>query len=484
MIAARPPVCERSFLAFSQDRLGVSQLRFVSVGGMNHDGMNPSTPDPSTPTILSTESSATADSASTGEALTTGERRSRRLRIAATFGLSAAVLAGGLGAAFAGAADGPASEPGAKTAPRAALMAESGGSADLDLGDTTLDELAAELAEHGLVLNVEPSGASADPADDPDAADRDTGTDEAGIDPFAGMTQDEIDALSDEEFFQLLEESGVEWDEVPADEWDDGDWDDSDWDDGDWDDSESDGADHDHDHDEYGGEEPLGAFPVDGDDIDLSSASSPEVAEQAKAIWDRFVQIIPADQRQMVVSFELVPEEFGGAYVYPSESDPTNWVLGMGLGLGDFQDYVLIHEFAHLLSLQASEVPPADSEADAARCPTYFTGEGCALESSLINEFVQAFWPPERYQTIKRLEAEGDFDGLQEYLEDLYEQNSDEFVTDYAATNPAEDWAETFAVFVTTDRPTGTTIADQKVLMLWNNAAMVELRAQILANMA
>jgi hypothetical protein len=55
----------------------------------------------------------------------------------------------------------------------------------------------------------------------------------------------------------------------------------------------------------------------------------------------------------------------------------------------------------------------------------------------------------------------------------------DQFVTDYAATNPAEDLAETFTIFVTEDRPTGDTIADQKVQLLWADADLVELRAQI-----
>lgn len=270
-------------------------------------------------------------------------------------------------------------------------------------------------------------------------------------DPFAGMTDAEVDALSDDEFFAMLD--GVE------------DWDGEDWD----------GDDHDDDH--GADDEVLGAFSVDGDMLDTSGAPSAEVAQQSQAIWDRFVQLIPADQRQMLTSLELNPAEAGGAYVYPNDADPSTWTMGVSLGLGEDLDYVLIHEFAHLLTLQAAEVPPAADDEPAA-CPTYFTGEGCALSGSTMAEFVQRFWPQSQIDEIDRLQNEGDYDALDAF----YQANQDDFVTDYATTNAAEDLAETFAVFVLQDRPTGDTIADQKVNLLWADADMVQLREQIRAN--
>ncbi|MDW3178270.1 MAG: hypothetical protein R8J94_12840 [Acidimicrobiia bacterium] len=325
------------------------------------------------------------------------------------------------------------------------------------LGNTTLDELADELADLGLTVRIEPStlatpsvqpeGEVVDPVGDPQSDD--VGQDE---DPFAGMTDAEVDALSDEEFFALLDEAGIDYEEL-----DDGFADDD---------------------DAYGDEEVLGAFEVNGDSIDVSNASSPEVAEQARSIWTRFVTLIPAEQRQMVSSFELNPAEASGAYVYPAEEDPTKWVLGVSLELGEDLDYVLIHEFGHLLTLQATEVPPAP-DADPDSCPTYFTGEGCALSGTTMANFVQKFWPQAQIDEIARLQDAEDYDGLDAF----YDEHRDDFVTDYATTNPAEDLAETFAVFVTEERPAGDTIADQKVNLLWSDPEMVALRTEIRANL-
>jgi len=121
-------------------------------------------------------------------------------------------------------------------------------------------------------------------------------------------------------------------------------------------------------------EEVVASFRVDGDAIEVGSASG-DAAAAAEVIWSRFVELIPADQRQMVVRFELLSDEFGGAYVYATDGDPSKWVLGVGPGLGEELDEILVHEFGHLVTLRAEEVPPGD---DPSACSTFFTGEGCA----------------------------------------------------------------------------------------------------------
>ncbi len=328
-----------------------------------------------------------------------------------------------------------------------------------DIDDLTLGELAEELERLGLEVRITADGGEGSELDREPEADLEGGSGDGQVegvevDPFDGMTDAEIDALSDEEFFERLEQAGIE------PEWEDED---------DWGDADDHGDDEGHDHGVD--EAPLASAEVDGDRLDTSGMSQ-EVAEQALAIWNRFVELVPADQRQMVSSFELLGEDYQGAHVYPEDDDPSRWILGVGLGLGDDLDYVLIHEFGHLLTLQAEEVPPS---ADNGSCPTYHTGEGCALRGSTMAEFVKRFWPQEMRDAIEELYASED----EAAFEAFYQERKDQFVTDYAATNPAEDLAETFAHFVTEDRPTGTTIADEKVRMLWADADLVELRSQI-----
>ena len=337
---------------------------------------------------------------SINDATTVPRTKKQRRRLAAA--AATAFVAGGALALPVASVAGPATEAGPASPTRAAHPNQ----AEADLGDVTLDELAAELRELGFEVNLTPALTST-------GASEPTDTDTEGVDDG-------------------------EFGDSPA---------------------------------------ALGSFAIDGDEIDLSSAPSPEIADQASEIWERFVRLIPADQRQMVSSFELDGEEGGGAYVYPNENDPTKWTLGVSVGLGEDLDYVLIHEFGHLLTLQASEVPPG--EGDPTGCKTFHTGEGCALAGSTVAEFVQKFWPEEQLDRLGELYENEDYDAIDEF----YQEHRDDFVTDYAASNPGEDLAETFAVFVTEDRPTGDSIADQKVELLWNDEAMVQLRDQIRANL-
>lgn len=313
-----------------------------------------------------------------------------------------------------------------------------------------------------IVVGDAPSTTVVPPAPTAPAPDESAATD----DPFAGLTDAEVDALSDDEFFARLDAAGWTVDDdgwvVPLDDVDGATA------------APDDGTDHDHDHaDEW--DETAATFTVDGDRLVRISGDAGAVIE-AERIWARFVELIPADQRTMLSGFELMAESGGGGYVYPDERNPASWIMGISTELGGDEDFVLIHEFAHLLTLQASEVPPG---VDDGRCVTFHTGEGCALRGSTVAGFVDRFWPETMVDEIRAIEASGDWDAGW----DFYEKYADRFVTDYAATNPAEDLAETFTVFVLEDRPTGDTIADQKVQFLWTDPDMVELRDRIRASL-
>ena len=52
-------------------------------------------------------------------------------------------------------------------------------------------------------------------------------------------------------------------------------------------------------------------------------------------------------------------------------------------------------------------------------------------------------------------------------------------MTDYAATNPGEDIAESFTSFVMEPKPDGDTIAEEKVLFFYEYPELVQLRAEI-----
>ncbi len=199
----------------------------------------------------------------------------------------------------------------------------------------------------------------------------------------------------------------------------------------------------------------------------------------ARQIWARFAELIPAERRTMLTRFELLTRREQGAEVFQNRNLRT-WTLAVSQGLEPDLDYILIHEYAHLLTLGPEQVPPV-TDANLARvsvtCPTYFTGEGCSKGGSLINQYVNWYWPVRHRQISNRDQNSDDIPRLAR----LFPRR---FVTAYAATNPGEDIAESFAVFVTRHRrPAPTIIATRKVNFFWNRPAMRRLRSQIRANL-
>lgn len=251
-------------------------------------------------------------------------------------------------------------------------------------------------------------------------------------------------------------------------------------------------------------ENTLVTYRVDGNQIvdpelaavtdDLLDFQSDTVTHQK--LWVYFAQLIPLDQRALLTQYVVFtdgPEETL-AFVTPDTEDPSKWILAVDIAdSGNPQDltFTMVHEFAHLLTLNNQQVP-ADAElavqpdnqalldAAVAACPTYFPGEGCSKPDSYINAFFERFWVDsyEEWQDIDLLQVE-DEEAYTAALEEFYAGRQDEFVSDYAATSPAEDIAESFATFVLRPAPSGDTVADQKVAFFYDYPELVKLRAEI-----
>lgn len=103
--------------------------------------------------------------------------------------------------------------------------------------------------------------------------------------------------------------------------------------------------------------------------------------------------------------------------------------------------HTLIHESAHLLTLGQEQVDyiPTNVQSDAAinrlasKCSTTFVSEGCLKTKAYMENFIKTFWTKKEMETIE--------DGGNVY-------SPSKFVSDYAASDTAEDMAETFTYFV------------------------------------
>ena len=246
----------------------------------------------------------------------------------------------------------------------------------------------------------------------------------------------------------------------------------------------------------------LVTYKVDGDTIkdpvydtvpvNLENYQHNTLAHQK--IWDFFTGVIPVDQRTMVADFVLytdgASESLGAVQ---QTDDPQDWMFEMDLiDGGNFPDLAttVIHEFAHLLTLNDSQVttdfPVFEAfdnhqifDREAALCPNYFIQEGCSNPDSYLNTFFYRFWP-DIFAEWQAINAETDQDLLDQALSHFYQKYTGQFVSEYAATSPSEDVAETFMYFIFVPIPTSTTIAAQKILFFYEYPELVALRGRIL----
>jgi hypothetical protein len=250
----------------------------------------------------------------------------------------------------------------------------------------------------------------------------------------------------------------------------------------------------------------LVTYEVNGDEIsnpvleDVSSDLQAQQADEAtqQQVWDYYAALIPAENRNTIVEYSIFTDGVDNtlASVTQTQTDPEAWALQVDIAdTSDYYNltYTLVHEYGHLLTLGPDQVPPSlavfnnpeDNDIylqELSACPDYFPGEGCANPDSYINAFYNQFWA-DIHAEWQEINLEEDPDLLQQGLDDFYVKYQDQFVTDYAATNPEEDMAESWAFFVLSEEPAGDTIAEQKTLFFYNYPELVELRSAILNNL-
>jgi len=219
-----------------------------------------------------------------------------------------------------------------------------------------------------------------------------------------------------------------------------------------------------------------------------------EDTEAHANLWRYFTVLIPASERtylnEFIVYTDGKDEEL--AAVSQSVTDPARWDLWVDISDAEHpQDltFTLIHEFGHLLTLNAAQIEPSlrvfnnpdDPDIfyeESLSCPNYFAYEGCANADSYINLFIEEFWY-DIFDEWEDIDLEEDEDRYYDRLDEFYYNYEDQFITDYAPTSPEEDIAESFSYFILTERPRGNSIAEQKILFFYQFPELVRLREQI-----
>jgi hypothetical protein len=172
-------------------------------------------------------------------------------------------------------------------------------------------------------------------------------------------------------------------------------------------------------------------------------AAHREYAERVFALFpERY------DQQLAQLMFFRDDSERFDAFVETLPPRHRTWSYGVNIVVLDETgteagDELIYHELAHLISYDTPNGIPSLAEDD---CHPYFASEGCLSPDMYLSDFVATFWDDDDLDRALGFRSNPDpVESAYRY----YQRNEIDYVSDYAALAPEEDFAESFAVFVT-----------------------------------
>ena len=150
----------------------------------------------------------------------------------------------------------------------------------------------------------------------------------------------------------------------------------------------------------------------------------------------------PASHRIQWVIIYNNSESDTSAYVAPLDSANETWLLAINTDWYLNDEYIdtvelmmtLVHEYAHVYSLNAEQVDASVLEEE---CSTIYLQEWCVNSETILHTFITTFRSYEDFKVTEHGAA---------WADESY--NQEEFVTWYAATNAVEDFAESYAHYM------------------------------------
>jgi hypothetical protein len=165
--------------------------------------------------------------------------------------------------------------------------------------------------------------------------------------------------------------------------------------------------------------------------------------------WEALSTITPSLQLAdlgLFGAFESVEagDEVTLAFVNTLDDDGT--LFQMSLNTATYEEdpnealLTMAHEFSHVFTALPSQIDRSAEAEDG--CTTYDNGEGCFLPDSLMAQWIELFWGSGLIDEI-----DPDVDPAGSGGQDRCDTNPG-FLGAYAASNPEEDFAETFSAYV------------------------------------
>ena len=217
-------------------------------------------------------------------------------------------------------------------------------------------------------------------------------------------------------------------------------------------------------------------------------APSSQTDKSYRAAWEHVKAVLTPLVLERVSRLEIFVYDGHDTYITDATAtladDDKTWILGLNWNMAQEAlsggsrsalrsfDSTIVHEAAHILALSPDQMHKGAGRPKG----TFHVSEGTTRPDAWLNQFWLAFWK----DGYPDWSGEEDEEGAKA----LRMAHPGAFVSQYAATSPGEDFAETFAAFVMLARPEeAKRERDAKMLFFYNYPELVALRDSMRAAM-
>lgn len=237
-----------------------------------------------------------------------------------------------------------------------------------------------------------------------------------------------------------------------------------------------------------GSEEATSVYRVSSTDLSLSLQTGGENQTTETAVWNDITSLLPTQTlKDNVEEYHVFSDGVEGtlAYVGQIEANEYKWLFAADSADSEntaSTEFVktVVHEFAHILGLESSQVEPGVPQD---QCSTsYPVDEGCPVSGAIILAWFDQFWSGETYTAHQQATANLEGEEKEAAIADFYADRTDMFINEYSATDPIEDFAETFAYFVLSDLvQSPANVKEEKLAFFQSYSVMTETRDHVRA---
>ena len=186
-------------------------------------------------------------------------------------------------------------------------------------------------------------------------------------------------------------------------------------------------------------------------------------------LWDQMLAMLPEGAFGRFTRFTVFTDGVDETLAYVSAVDGAGSTWEIAVDPADAQDgawftETVLHEYCHSLTLNDTQAVYTTQQT----VDTYNEPGMVARPGSYLDDFYQEFWA----DTLDDRLANPD-------TYNFFLRHEDDFVTDYASTDPSEDIAESFTYFVLYDPMEGDAVWERKLNFFYDYPELAEFRDRV-----